>query len=166
MKQWTKTFFDFPLLGHFEEGEEVVDVRVHAAVAEEADEMELALAAVLHGLLEERDLVELLVGDEEIDAGDVHVYDAAGADVEMADFTVAHLTFGKADGGAGGLDQGVGELRRVRRKWFAREGDGVALGFGAEAPAIEDGEYERFRSFSHERFIVSSSNLWAIYVSR
>jgi len=47
-------------------------------------------------LLEERDLVELFVGDEEIDAGDVHVDDAAGADVEVADFAVAHLAFGKA----------------------------------------------------------------------
>ncbi len=37
---------------------------MHAAIAEEADEMQLALAAALHGLLEERDLVELLVGDE------------------------------------------------------------------------------------------------------
>jgi len=68
-------FFDFPLLGHFEEREEMVDVRMYAAVAEEADEMQLALAAALHGLLEERDLVELFVGDEEIDAGDVHVDD-------------------------------------------------------------------------------------------
>ena len=82
------------MLGHFEEGEEVVDVRMDAAVAEQADEMELALAAALHGLLEERDLVELFVGDEEIDAGDVHVDDAAGADVEVADFAVAHLALG------------------------------------------------------------------------
>src|SRR6266481_51957 len=91
--------FDFPLLGHFKKSEKVVDVRMHAAVAEEADEMQLALAAALHGLLEERNLVELLVGDEEIDTGDVHVYDAAGADVEVADFAVAHLAFGEADGG-------------------------------------------------------------------
>jgi hypothetical protein len=32
---------------------------------------------------------------------------------------------------------------------FASEGDGIALGFGAEAPAVEDSEYERFRSFCH-----------------
>jgi hypothetical protein len=32
---------------------------------------------------------------------------------------------------------------------FAREGDGVAFGFDAVAPAIEDREYERFRSFCH-----------------
>jgi len=75
---------------------------------------------------------------------------AAGADVEVADFTVAHLAFGEADGGAGGLDQGVGEFAdEFVVSGFAREGDGVALGFGAEAPSIEDGEYERFGSFSH-----------------
>jgi hypothetical protein len=32
---------------------------------------------------------------------------------------------------------------------FASEGDGIALGFGAEAPAIQHCEYERFRSFCH-----------------
>src|SRR5690349_14639492 len=112
--------------------------------------MELALAAALHGLLEERDLVELLVGDEEIDAGDVHVDDAAGADVEMADFTVAHLAFGKADGGTGSMDQSVGKFaEQFIVGGFAREGDGVAFGFCAVAPAIEDGEYKRFRSFWH-----------------
>ncbi len=68
--------------------------------------------------------------------------DAAGADVEVADFAVAHLAFGKADGGAGGLDQGVGEFaQEFVVSGFAREGDGVALGFGAVAPAVEDGEY-------------------------
>src|SRR5208283_1376417 len=142
--------FDFPLLGHFEESEEVVDVGMHTAIAEQADEVELALAAALHGLLEERDLIELLVGDEEINAGDIHVHDAAGADVEVADFAVAHLAHGEADGGAGGLDEGVGKsAEKFVVGGFAGQGDGIALGFGAVAPAIEDGEYKRFRSFCH-----------------
>src|SRR5579859_3029708 len=124
-----------------------------AAIAEEADEMQLALAAAFHCLLEERDLIKLLVGDEEIKAGDVHVDDAAGADVEVADFAVAHLTFGEADGWAGSLDQRVGKFaKQFVVIGFAGKGDGVAFGFGAIAPTIEDGEYERFRSFSHGNY--------------
>jgi hypothetical protein len=58
------------------------------------------------------------------------------------------------------LNQRVGKFaEEFVVSWFASEGDCVAFGFGAEAPAIEDGEYERFWSFSHERFSVSSSNL-------
>jgi hypothetical protein len=101
-------------------------------------------------LLEERNLVELFVGDEEIDARDVHVDDTAGADVKVADFAVAHLALGEADGGAGGVDESVGKFaEEFVVVGFAREGDGVAFGFGAESPAVEDGEYERFRSFCH-----------------
>ena len=81
-----ENFLDLLLLGQFEQREEMRDVGVHAAVAEQADEVELALAAALHGLLEQRNEAELLVGDEQFDAGDVHVHDATGADVEVADF--------------------------------------------------------------------------------
>ena len=85
---------DFLLLGHFEQREEMLDVRMYAAVAEQAQQMELALATALHGLLKERHALELLGGDEEIDARDVHVDDAASADIHVANFAVAHLAFG------------------------------------------------------------------------
>jgi hypothetical protein len=35
--------------------------------------------------------------DGGVDAGHVHADDAAGAEVEMADFAVAHLSVGQAD---------------------------------------------------------------------
>ena len=114
--------------------------------------MELALAAALHGLLEEWDILQLLVGDEQVDARHVHVDDAACADVEMADLAVAHLAVGQADGWAGGVNRCVGEIFDegvVGR--FAGESDGVALGFGAVAPAVEDSEYDWFWSFCHRK---------------
>ena len=53
-----KDVFHFLLLGHFEQREKMLNVRVHAAVAEQSKEMQLALAAALHGLLKKRHLVE------------------------------------------------------------------------------------------------------------
>src|SRR5277367_3661913 len=124
------------------------DVGVDAAVAEEAEQMELAGAAAFHGFEEQRLALEFAAGDELVNAGDIHVHDAAGADVEMADFAIAHLSFGEADGGAGGVDERVGKFfEEAIVIWFAREGDGVAGGFGAIAPAVEDGEDNGFWAF-------------------
>ena len=78
---------------------------------------------------------------------DIHVDDAAGADVEVADFAVAHLPVGQADVRAAGLDERVGILAQqpvIGR--LARERDGVGLGFGAVSPAVEDDKYEWFRT--------------------
>jgi hypothetical protein len=123
---------------------------VDAAVADQAEKMEGALFTSLHGLLEERDVAHLFVGDEEIDARHVHVDDAAGTNVEVTDFAVAHLAFGEADGGAGGVDHCVGEIfEEGVVGGFAGESDGVALGFGAVAPAVEHGEDDGFGSFGH-----------------
>lgn len=79
--------------------------------------------------------------DELIDAGDVHLNDAAGAHIEVADFAIAHLTLGQADGRAGSVNQGVRKFREEAVViGLTGERDGVALGFGAVAPAVEDGE--------------------------
>ncbi len=51
---------------------------------------------------------EFAVLDHQLDAGNVHVNDAPGADVQMTDFAVAHLPVGQADKGAAGVDQRVG----------------------------------------------------------
>src|SRR6516225_9248714 len=128
----------------------MIDVRVDAAVAQQAEEMQLALSAALHGLLEERDLVQLLISDHQVDAGDVHVDDAARADIHVADFAVAHLAFGEADEWAGGLDQRVGKLaQQLVIGGLARKGDRVALRLRAVAPSIEHSQYAWFRSLCH-----------------
>ena len=89
--------------------------------------------------------VESAVENGGIDAGHVHADDAACTEVEMADFGVAHLAVGEADEVLGGAEEGVGVLaEEFVVGWFTGLGDGVAVGFGAVTPAVEDGEDDRF----------------------
>ena len=48
------------------------------------------------------------VEDGGVDAGHVHADDAAGAEVEVADFAVAHLAVGETDEVFAGAEEGVG----------------------------------------------------------
>jgi len=141
---------DVLLAGHPQQSIEMLHVRVYAAIAQEAEQVQIARAAALHGLDEQRLLEKFAVRNHHVDACDVHVDDSPGTHVHVAHFAVAHLPFGQTDGWAGRLDQRVGKiLQQAVVVRFAREGDGVALGFGAVAPAIEDGQHNRFRSFWH-----------------
>ena len=92
-----KNFFDFLLLGHFQQRKQMLDVRMHAAIAEQADEVQLAGAAAFHCLLKERYVLQLFAGDQQINPRDVHVHDAPRAHVHVTDFTVAHLAVGQTD---------------------------------------------------------------------
>ena len=75
--------------------------------------------------------------------------DAAGADVQVADFAVAHLAVGQADEVPAGLNQRVGILaQQAVVGGLAGQGDGVGLGLGAVAPAVEDDEDEWFGTAS------------------
>ena len=151
---------DFIFAGHAQQRVEMFDVRVDAAIAEEAEEVELAGAAAFHGFEEQRLALEFAAGDELVDARDVHVHDASGADIQVADFAIAHLSFGQADGGAGSLNQRVGKfLEQAVVVRLAREGDGVALGFGAVAPAVEDGEDDWFWAFRWRGHVASQNTL-------
>ncbi len=71
--------------------------------------------------------------------------DAPRANVEMADFAVAHLPIGQANVFAAGLNQGVGIIAQqaviIR---LAGQRNGIGLGFGAVSPAIEDDKNEWF----------------------
>ncbi len=150
MKQWTKTFVDFIFARHAQQREKMLHVRVHAAVADQAHQMQLTRAAALHRFEQQRLAEKFAAGDELIDARDVHLHDAARADIHVAHFAIAHLPFGQADGRTGGVNQRVGKfLEQAVVIGLAREGDGVALGFGAVAPAVEDGEDDWSRSFRH-----------------
>ena len=126
----------------------MLDVRVDAAVAHRPMRCSWRCASALHGFEQQRLLEEFAGGDKLFDARDVHLHDAARAHVQVAHFAVAHLAFGQADYGPGGMDQCVGKFfQQAVVIRFAREGDGVALGFGAVAPAIEHGENNWFRAF-------------------
>jgi hypothetical protein len=138
------------LLGHFKQREEVLDMGMYAAVAEQSHEVQLMAAAAIHGLLEQREVLELLVGDEQIEARDVHVHDASRAHVHVADFAVAHLAVGQAHERARGVNQGVGKFAQqfvIGR--LAGQSDGVTGGFGAIAPAVQHGQYDGTLFFAH-----------------
>ena len=55
-------------------------------------------------------LLEFAGSDLRVDARDVHLHDAACADVQVAHFAVAHLPVGQSDEVVGGLNQRVGIL--------------------------------------------------------
>src|SRR3984885_7270309 len=95
------------LLCHLQQSVEMRLLRVHAAVGDETEQMQptIAGASVLHGIEQDGVREELAVLDHQIDAGDVHVNDAACTDVQMADLAVAHLAFGKANVRSAGVDE-------------------------------------------------------------
>ncbi len=74
---------------------------------------------------------KLAVHDGGVDAGHVHADDSSGAEVEMADFGVAHLAVGEADEVLAGAEEGVGVFaEELVVGGFAGESDGVAVGLG------------------------------------
>src|ERR1700678_2742210 len=122
----------------------------------------LALACMPHGCEQHGMREEFAILDHQVDARDVHMHDAPGANVEMADFAMAHLPLGQADEGPAGVNESVGILAQqpiVNR--LARESDGVGFRFGAVSPAVEDDENEWFRTRHKCSFqlLASSSSL-------
>src|ERR1700733_12623858 len=121
-------------------------VSVDAGFAYQADEMEgaVAFACSLHGFGDGWEIRKFIVGDEEVDARDVHGDYAAGAEVQVTDFAVAHLAVGKANEVLCGADKGVGVFREeLVVGGLAGESDGVGFGLWAVAPSVEDGQDER-----------------------
>ncbi len=140
------------LARHAQQRVEMFLVRVHAAVGDKSEQMQLraALARPLHGLHDRRLFRELPCGNQRVDARDVHLHNAAGADVQVADFAVAHLPVGQADKVIGGLDQRVGKLaQQLVVSGLAGQRNGVVGGFSAIAPSVEDGQNERMIRFRH-----------------
>ena len=122
-------------------------MRVDAAVGEQTDEMKGSpfLGGEMNGMGEGGIGEEAAVGDGGVDAGHVHADDAACAEVEMAHFGVAHLSVGEADVVVAGSEEGVGVVdEELVVCGLTGECDGVAVGLGAIAPAVEDGEDDGF----------------------
>ena len=79
---------------------EVLPARVHAAVGDEAEQVDAAAgtgAGPLAGCPQGLVLEEAAVGDRVVDPGQVLVDDSAGAEVEVAYLRVPHLPRGQAD---------------------------------------------------------------------
>ena len=126
-------------------------MRMHAAIADEAEKMQTLAFRLRERFAQHFVLREFAVANRFVDAREVLINDASRAEIEMAHFTVAHLSGGQTHFFAAGT-----HLRpRIRRinlivKRRAREQCGVAIFFGAcatvgiNAPAVADEEDYRF----------------------
>ena len=88
------------LLRQLDDRVQVRLMAVDAAVREQADQVQrvrVALAAI-DGFEQLRPREEITVANALVDARQVLIDDASGAEVGVADFGVAHLAFGQADG--------------------------------------------------------------------
>lgn len=124
-------------------------ITYNTAVGDETAEMETAVAVLcpLKGILDDVVLAKLSLLDSLIDTDNVLPDDTAGANVEMADFGVAHETLGETNGERGSVELSetggaLGELIHHRR--FGG-GNGIAvLGglFGGNTPTVNH-DYRR-----------------------
>jgi len=133
-------------MGERDRGEEVLVEGVHAAVPDQADEVERG-TTLFHAAaqLDERRQLEELTGLDGLrDAHDVLRHHAPGAEIQVAYFAVADLSGGKSHGQAGRVEE---RARRVRPETVpggrVAELDGVALPAGTEAPAVEHDQDDR-----------------------
>ncbi len=122
---------------------EVVDVRVHAAVADEADEVDGFIIGfgIIDGCQQRFVVVQFAFAHGFIDACQFLPHDAAGADIEVTHFRVAHLAFGQAHVFAV-RDEGT---VRVLLHQTVEKGRicliySVCAVFWTESPAVEDEE--------------------------
>ena len=131
------------------DGEDVFERGVDAPVGEKSHDVEASrLLRGFEHLRDARHPGETAVFNGAVDLDEVLIKDAARSDVEVADFGIPHLTFGKPHGetvGAKGrMGAVVGELRHEGR---AHGPDHVGLVAAADAPAVENHE----KNFRHEK---------------
>ena len=104
-----------------------------------------ACAGVLHRIQQNGMLKEFSVLNHEVDAGNVHVHDAARANVQMTDLAVAHLPFGQTHERPAGMNERIRIFAQqpiVGR--LVRERDGIGFRFCAITPAVENHQYKWF----------------------
>src|SRR5260370_34675080 len=90
---------------------------------------------------------EFAILNHQLNPRTVHVYNAPGADIEMADLAVPHLSLGEPNERAAGVDQRIGILaQQPGVGGLAGESNSVGFGFGSASPAIENDHNEWFRS--------------------
>jgi hypothetical protein len=130
-------------------GSDMILMAMHAAGRQQTQHMHRALGFFRRRDQggERRQCRERAVGDGVVDPGQVLHDDAAGADIHVADFGVAHLARGQADRPAGGRQQGVWafrghpvEILRLRQR------DGIVLSVQPVAPPVENAQHRRPRA--------------------
>ena len=124
---------------HIQEGIEMGDMAMHAAVGEKADQMKFGFLCLLHGLEQNGIFGYGTVLHRQADSGIILVDDPPSADVEVAHLGVAHLSAGQthrqARGGQGG--GGVAFPVSLQVGLFS-PGYGIMLLYWTDAKAIHD----------------------------
>lgn len=117
----------------------------HTTVRDETAQVQSAVAVFgsLQCLLDNRSLAELAILDGLVDAHNVLPHHTASADVQVADFRVAHQTLRQTDSEGGGLELSVtgGALGELVHDRGLCVGDGVSiLGRvgGGDSPTVND----------------------------
>ena len=138
-------------LGKIQHREDVALVAVHATGRQQSQYMQGAATGDGRRARGEQFGIgeKAAVVDRGIDPGQVLVDDAAGAEVHVPDFGIAHLPVRQADMAAGGFDQRV-RLRRPQRAPVRQLGlrQRVVLRIVAMTPAIEDQQDHGFRGLA------------------
>ena len=140
------------LLGHAQQGVEVILVRVNTPIGEQAEHVQVAFASAgrLHRFEQHWAGEQFAILDHEIDLGDVHVNNPAGTDVQVPDFAVAHLSGWQSDKASTGVNQRVGILgQQFVVCWLAGQRDSIGIRRGSIAPAVKNDEDKRFWSSQH-----------------
>src|SRR5258708_39662295 len=123
---------------------------MHAAIAQQSDKMKLPRSPTLHGLLEQRHVLQLLVGNEQVNSRDVHVHDATRAHVHVPDFAVAHLSFGQSDERPRRMNQSIGKfLDQLVVRRLPGQRNRIPLRFRAVSPSIQHGQDNWFWLLGH-----------------
>jgi hypothetical protein len=134
------------LLGRAQNRIQVFLMRVNAAIGDQTDQMQGAtrLAGVLEAGLDLFVVLERVVGHHAVNARNVHLHNAARANVQVAHFAVAHLPARQTDKLFRCLDQRVGIFAQKRVVGgLCGQCNGVVFSLRTISPSIEDGEHYR-----------------------
>ena len=140
-------FFQAPVHGQFQHGENVVFVAVYAAGGEQAEYMQrlAAVAGTVNGIGQGEIVEKRSSANGAADAGKFLIDDAARAQAHVSHFGVAHLSARQAHCRFRGVNQciGIGCPQLIPGRGVGA-GDGVVFPVGPVTPAIHDQQNQRF----------------------
>ena len=137
-------------LGRLRQRDHVIVMAVHAAIRNQSQQMEPMRARLREAFLQHRITRQFSLRDRLINSSQVLINDSAGAEIQMAHFGIAHLSFRQTDIQPAGAQPAPGiilvELVVKRR---AREQSRIAIFFALlpaariDPPSVTNQEHNR-----------------------
>ena len=143
--------FHFVFARHPQQRVQMLDMRMHSAVAHQSQQMQLMRPRPLHRVQQQRLPREFAAGDQRLDPRRIHVHHAPRANIQMPHFAVAHLPRRQSHRRPRSLDQSVGKLAQqpvVIR--LPRQRNRIPRRLRPVAPPVQHRQHNWFRS--HECF--------------